>query len=238
MSYSRKPILTAIIGACAALALPAGASASPVTYHFSGDASSVSTPDFAGALATATGGYGSISGSFTFDNSVADSNSDSSVGVYPGAITSLQFSIGGLTFGADDTAGNRTIEVDDNKLNTGTGNPNDRYLVDMGTTFSTNHSIDGFGNLDTFQIGLHDGDGTTFSGDSFPTLSQINALTAFRGLRLHFSSALESGTVQYTLGQFYAPEGGGSSGVPEPPAMVLLGTGLLGIGFLRRRRQG
>lgn len=237
MSNTRKSILTTIIGACAALALPSAATAAPVGYSFSADFN-------AAASSLSLFVPSSISGVYIYDDSTSDSNSSSAVGDYAG----LEFSkVSGGSIGT--ALGNSgSMEIFNNN-----GSSGDKYQVTgpIGGTLSSGTSW----SIQSFALTLLDSSGTALSSDGLP--SSLPGLSSFPDLTdvtLSYLSTADNFTVSnasydltdltrlstsQTNSYLKEYEIGGGTGVPEPPAALLLATGLLAVGFAgRRRRRG
>jgi len=100
------------------------------------------------------------------------------------------------------------------------------------TQLRTDQNIDGFGKFAFDYANIKGQPGGIVSADMISFTLTASGLTAsqFTSFAIHFCTA--SGTNCGPMTGF--AQGSGPSPVPEPGAMVLLGTGLLGLASLRR----
>jgi hypothetical protein len=99
-----------------------------------------------------------------------------------------------------------------------------------------NQNMDGFGKFDFDYANIHGQPGGVVSADTISFTLMASGLTAsqFTSFAVHFCTA--SGTNCGPKTGF--AEGEPTSPVPEPGTIALLGTGMLGlVGVARRRRQ-
>ncbi len=78
----------------------------------------------------------------------------------------------------------------------------------------------------------------TISGFSFLATTNQEALGWYEGQGTKSTSGLANGTEQGNVGRVVVPyySSGNLQQVPEPATFVLVGTGLIGLGFMRRRK--
>lgn len=202
----------------ALLLLPSVARADLVTIDFSSTATNSATLF---GMPVSPGDV--LAGSFSYDTTVADFNSDPNAGFYNQS--SLAFTVNGHSFAAPSY----TLSIINDKNQLGTG-----MLVDaFGVSATTGLTMDGnpTGN-GIFTIFLVDRSATVFSSDAIPAsihLSSFDNSSVFEKAELDdYNGTPKSG--------FFHIDTLGPNAVPEPGSLMLMGLGGLGLLVRRLRR--
>lgn len=196
--------------------LPSPANAAPVTFYFQGSIASVDP-----GLTTNIDTTKTLRGSYTFESTTPDLlPSNSTFGRY--AITSLSYSLGGLTFSATSAPGSSNVITISNQID-----PNfDRYDVAIGATLSgpnvNGHTNDQF-YFQFEKVGL-------FSADTLPSAPPSISSTSQNMWYARFTPG-----GQLVRGQITSLT---LTPVPLPGAGMLFATGLtLAIYIIRRKKS-
>jgi hypothetical protein len=200
--------------------LPANpAVAGLVTFNFTGAVSHVSTPLFPALKAGQT-----LTGSFTYDTSIADSNGSGNIGRYNDAVTSMNVNLGSFagTLGSESPGNNNFVRI----VNSST----DTFDVRAPLTGSLVGSYEPL----YFRVTLKDPSGTVFGDTSLPTTAPSLSSFATDRFRIVFENGSGIAKVRGSLTALTA--------VPLPPAVILFGAGLialvgLGAGSWRKRNN-
>lgn len=216
------------ITCAAALAFATHANAASVTWNFSGTINTILT----GSPLDGTFSFGqSASGQITLDTGTTDDDGDASIGLYSGAVTSINVTIGG--YSASATGGDVYVQNDF---------PEDALslagAVNTGI-YDGNAAVSGasVGGLSLGIIALNFLDFSAFnplSSDAFPALSDLNAFAntdRYGYLGFQDAAGAEETIAAFTLESLTL---NGNQGVPAPGALALLGLGLFGLGLKRR----
>ena len=202
-----------LIGVVALAGLTTPVQAVPITFNFTGTVTGVDS-----SLSPTFSTGQTLTGSYTFESTTPPrAGSDSSFAVYD-ALTAVNFSIG--SYSASSTAAPE-IQIDN-----APGAPNDRYgLVSRASDGLTGPAVNG-NTLGAFLFRLDDVNNAVFSTAlSLPTSLSLQDFTS-NSFFVFFGDFSITGTLNSLSSA--AP-------VPEPSTFFLLGAGLSGIGFLRRR---
>ena len=218
--WNKRILGLAILAGSLAAALPA--EALMVQVDFQGTVASVGA-DVAGTFAVDD----PVSGSVSYDTTVADSNPASDEGSYLPAVVSFDAMVGSYAISLTGSGGfNRVLVRDDfNQV----GGPVDSFFADVRDNLS-GAQVNG---LDPFrlQFALSSDDTSILSSAALPLPAELLGFAASDGGSnlnfLSFGTGQPHGFVRWDLTQFTA--------VPEPSTALLLGGGLLVVASLRRR---
>ncbi len=201
-----------------------------ITFHYSGTVESL---DFTNGTPTEFAPGDTISGTYTFDSTTTDTDSNPGIGVYVSSISSLSTTVGSYTA----SFVNSEIVVQDNFFSA-----SDFYQISGGS--SSGPSVSGIP-LNSFSLWLNDTTGTMFSNDSLPLIPTDPATVpgspqTFITLSFFGSDSggpNELGAVYATLDTLTLV----TEQVPEPSTYAgLLGitcVSLLAYGWRRNRQQ-
>ena len=210
-----------------ALSLITGtAMASPISWVASGTI--VGTAGDSASLPLSPQPGDAFSYSITFDNETPDTDISTGAGNFPGAILSATFSIGGQSYDLPVGAGSLAYTYNDSGA--------DYYQL----TFQTQSAPFGtYPNL-VSQFGFSSTSPLAFDTDALPTFppSDLSIYQVSFDLYELQNSDQASGTVPFPtiFGQVNSIVMQPTS-VPEPTTAALLAIGLLGMGWVRRRRH-
>jgi len=194
------------------------AEAAPITYKFTGI--------FLGTFAGGFFSFGSISpgtsfsGSFTYERVQTDqAPAETFLGVYD--FIDFRVRIGGEEVVATDQGTQDEIRV----FNTDPQG-SDSFHVDATSPGSITGTLGGLV-IDTMELIIGGGDGTPWNSDALPSVQEMARAQA-KGLSFvgFLSLQLFAGGSVETL-----------TPVPEPSTLLLLGSGLAGLGFFRWRKK-
>lgn len=163
----------------------------------------------------------SISGQYTFDTAAMDQNPSANTGSYShyGSPFGMKVDIGGNIFSINDFL-NISVAND-----IGSG-------VDQYSVFAE-HGIPG--DLDDYlsiQLFLQDDTGMAFANDALPQTASILNSFSFKDFFLDGSKTIDGITYQFqVMGSL------DTFSVSEPSSILLIGLGLVGAGFVRRRKK-
>lgn len=214
--------LAALVATACAIVLagPRRACADLITYEFTGTVDGVDAP-LAGSFAVGD----SLSGTYTFDSTVAArAGSDSTFAVFD-ALKNVTFTLNGFN---GSSAGAPEIQVDNDP---GGGN-SDRYgLVSRSSEGLSGTAPAGF-LLDSFLFRLDDSTNTVFNDALIlPTNISLADFTSNRFFVFYKDTSGEGRLVTGTFNTF-------GRSIPEPSSVALAGLGgLIVVGSVRRRRR-
>jgi len=212
-------VLIGVVVAVAGLTPPV--QAATITYYFSGTVDAVGT-----SLGSTIFVGEALTGSYTFDPSIAGTGTNESA-VYD-ALTSFSLSIGSYS---GSSAASEEIQVDSGSF----GASDDRYAVVSRVSQGLSPLIVNGSQLGFFTFRLDDTTDSQFTAGAL-TLPTSLSLPSFNsnGFFLDFGDFSTPFVVSGTLN--YLSETAPSA-VPEPTSLLLLGTGVFGIGLAAWRRR-
>lgn len=219
----RSYVVAAVVIAMSQAFAPNSASASVITYDFQADFSSAGL-DLGGAgFSTAN----PLTGSFSFDDTTADTNGSASIGDYTGAITSINFSDASTTVTGSSTGGDVSI----------VNGPTDSFSVMAAPgngLIGSNGGATGY-TLDGFSLILGDNSGTVFSSDALPASLSLADFPDIRSISLAYlaGDGFTINNAIYNITSLSLQNG--SSPVPEPPTILLIGLPLAGLAYKLRK---
>jgi len=195
--------------------------AEAITVDFSGTVTYV-YPALSGTFNTSQ----MISGSYSFDPATADTNAAADTGVYLGALTGMSFTVGSYAVGSSGT--NNRISVFDNYA----WSDADDYVVQNDSLSGA--ALSGYSPFRVF-LNLSDPTKTVFSSDALP-LSPDRSNFQWATWELQFSTSA-SASLQFIRGDITSLSVA-SAPIPEPSTLLLIGSGLTGLGLVQRRFKG
>jgi hypothetical protein len=200
--------LTAAFAAAASL-LSAPASAAVLTFNFTAVRTLVLGTPPPGSVTAAAEGLETITGAFSYDNSVAASVSDP---------TFARYATGSIVINEFSTAGTRA-PLKTEVLNSAGGD-----------SFSIGPSVGATG-VDRIDILLQSTETTPFNSTALPTAFNISQFNVINILRFTTSFTAQADYRFTSISQ--APS---VAEVPLPAALPLFVAGLAGLGMIRRRK--
>jgi hypothetical protein len=233
-----------------ALTGPATAVAHSVTFDFTGTFAAADPHSLGGIFTVPIASYpaSTISGSFTFDADVADSNGSGTIGQYNRTIESLTFSVAKpitvdtYQFGLDLSGGSGRPVQNSIAVNANTTPANQSYIVSASVQniVPAGPIVDG-GNYFAreFFINLLKPSSAVFATDALPeTAPGLSPFSLYHAtnnpmgeFRLVFASSHGDHTVIGNLTSLTV------SAVPVPAAVYLFGTGIICLVTMARRRM-
>jgi hypothetical protein len=214
MKFSKVILLLASIGIFFLGVMNQEGYASLITYDFTGSVVIVD-PLLSGQFNTTQ----TISGSFTYDTSTPDSDPTDFSGFYYNAITALTFRIDGYTGSFILSPINESVVIKDDGA--------DLLYFLTGVAAPDIGPLPAFG----FDLGFVDYTRSAFTNDSLPETIPDPSFFDLSVWGYHVQTAGDFHSVWGDFTSFTkAP-----SQVPEPSTMLLIGTGLAGVGIMRKR---
>lgn len=215
-----------LLGAAAAAFVSLGAAAphaAPVSFEFEG--TMLAPP---GPLAGAFTAGDPFTVSVTVESTTADTDADPNRGFYPDSILSFIFMSGPHTISMTPTSFVKQTIVSD------TGVPDEIQFTAVDFGGFTGGLINGW-LAESFNLDFTDLAGTAVSGDAIPATIDPLDFDAARRLDIRFRGL--NTTNQTVFLQGVIESSGRTTMVSEPAALALFGLGMIGLGYLARRRR-
>jgi len=191
------------------------ADATPITFNFAGNVASVDS-----SLGSTFSVGQTLSGSYTFESTTADSEVDPAFGLYGNALTTLSFTIGSyigtLGVGASEFAVSNSPPPP-----TGIGD-----FYDLTADPVSGPSV-GSDPPKTFALRVRDDTASALSSDALPVTPPDLAIFTSTTWFLLFDSGAQVGGPLTSL----------TLAIPEPSSLVLFIYGLAGLALWARRRR-